>query len=119
MPAGGLGEKKMADEHHNKVNHGQDQEHFVNAALSQRVKQSLHNRAGDCLGGAEACHCKSGGKTFTVLKPEHEGFHRREITGSKTDSHDEAVAHLNAQKGYDASGVGTAVPDEEAGSCHP
>ena len=119
MPACGLGQQQMAHKHHNKVYTGQNQEHLVDAAFPQGVQQRLHDGACDGLGGAETSHCQSRCQTFAVLEPQHQGFDRGEIACAQADTHDETVADIDADQCQRAVLMGTAVPDEEAGSCHP
>ena len=118
VPASGLGQKQMTHEHHDKIYRSQDQEHLVDAALTQGIQHGLHNGAGDGLGSAEARNRESGSQTLAILEPEHQRLYRGEITGSQTDTHDKAVADIDADQGKRAALVGAAVPDKEAGACH-
>ena len=70
------------------------------------------------LGLAKAGYGKSGCQTLAVFKPEHQGLHGRKITGAKTDSHDEAIAYIDAQQRYETSRMCAAVPDKETGTGH-
>ena len=76
MPAFRLCQQQMACEHHDKVNGSQDEEHFVDTALAKVFKECLHNGAGNGFCAAESCHGQSGGQTFLVLEPEHQGLYR-------------------------------------------
>ena len=118
MPVGRLCKKKVTNEHHHEINGSQDEEHLVDAALAQIVQQCLHDGACDGLCSAEACHGESGRQTLLVLEPEHQCLHGRQVAGTETDTHDEAIGDIDAKQCQNASLVLAAVPDEEAGTCH-
>ena len=118
MPACRYCKKEMSDKHHDKVYHCKDQEHFVDSAFAKGVEERLHDGTCDCLGSAKAGYGKSGCQTLAVFKPEHQGLHGRKITGAKTDSHDEAIAYIDAQQRYETSRMCAAVSDKETGTGH-
>ena len=118
MPAVGLLEQQVADEHHHEVHGGQDVEHLVDAGLAQVGEQGLHDGAGDGLGRAEARHGQTGGESLAVGEPQHQGLDRREVSGAQADAHDQAVADVDADQGDEAARMVAAVEDEEARADH-
>jgi len=118
MPALRLLQKQMAHEHHDKVNCRQNDEHLVDAAVSQILQHTLHDRARDRLCRAEARHSQARRQTFSVLKPKHQRLYGREVTGSETDTHDKAVAYIDADERQCAVLVLSAVVDEKSRPRH-
>ncbi len=123
MPVRGLFQQDMPCKHHDKVDNCKDQEHLVDAAVSQIDQHCLHDRAGDSLCCAEACDRKAGGKALSVLKPQHQGLYGGQIARAQTDAHDETVAYIDADQGQYAAGavvniILAAVIDEEACTGH-
>ena len=118
MPGVGFLQQQVACKHHDKIYHGQNQEHLIDAAVSQIVQHCLHDGACDCLCRTEACNRQSGGKAFPVLKPQHQGLHRGQIAGTKPDAHEKAVAKVDTDEGQRALLMGASIIDEKAGACH-
>lgn len=108
----------MSHEHHDKVDHCQNQEHFVDSTVAQIVKHSLHDGACDGFCRAEACNRKAGGQTFSVLKPQHQGLYRGQIASTKADAHDKTVAEIDADQSQRASLMRAAIINEKSGAGH-
>ena len=52
------------------------------------------------------------------MEPQHQGLDRGEISGSQPDTHNKAIADIDADECKDTALVVAAVPDKEAGSRH-
>ncbi len=118
MPACRLRQKKMAHKHHYKVNRCEDVKHLIDAALSEIGQKRLHDRACNRLRTAKARYRKTCGKTFLILEPEHESLYRGKIARSEADTHDKAIADINAYQRKHAAGMGASIIDEESRAGH-
>ena len=118
MPIIGLFEKQVPYEHHHEINRGKNKEHKPDSVFAKAFEHPFHNGAGDSLCSAEACNSKTRRKSLLLLKPKHERLYRGKITGTKTDTHNKTVAHINADKRDYAAFMHTAVPDKRTCTCH-
>lgn len=108
----------MSDKHHDKINNRQNQEHLINAAFTESVQHSLHNRTCNRLRRAESRNRQARRKTLSVLKPEHQRFDRRQVTCSEADTHDEAIAQINAEQRQHTAFMRAAVIDKKSCARH-
>ena len=117
-PVGRLCKKKVSDEHHYEVYTCKDDEHLVDSAFAEILKHALHYGTCDSLCCTKTCNCKTCCQTFAVFKPKHQSLYRAQVTGSKTATHDKAVADVNSNKGKWITAVCAAPLNEETCSCH-
>ena len=94
-PVGRTLDEQETEEHHHRINHGEDEEHVDQP---HRADQVLHQRAGDGLGQAEAGDGDAGGEALVVGEPKHQVLDRSQITDAQADAHDRAITDEHARQ---------------------
>lgn len=94
-PAGRTLDEQEADEHHHRVDRGEDEEH---ADPGQPCDEIFHQWAGNGLGQAEAGDGDAGGEALVVGEPKHQVLDRSQITDAQADAHDRAITDEHARQ---------------------
>ncbi len=96
MPAFRLFQKKVSQEHHDKVKYRQYIEHVYD---TYGADQCRHNGTGNNLCKTEARYRQTGCQAFLLTEPQHQRLDRGEITQSQADSHHDAIEKVDTDQG--------------------